>query len=76
MERTISPEQAATRRRALGRRMAKQASDLRIIAMSLRDNPDGAFLEAAEGKSLEKQLDTLDKIAGNLDKLRERLDTP
>lgn len=65
----VSPEAKATRRRALGRRLIKNGSDIGIIAEVVKRSEDTQFLTAAETKALEKQLKYLDTVKDNLYKL-------
>lgn len=71
---TISAAQAATRRRAFGRKLAKHASDLKITAAGVKGNQDTSLLTEKEDKALARQLEGLDKIATNFSKLGASLE--
>lgn len=70
---TISAAQAATRRRAMGRKLAKHASDLKITAAGVKAQ-DVDLLTEKESRALTRQLAGLDKIATNFLKLGASLE--
>lgn len=69
-----SEAQKATRRRALGRKLVKHASDLRVMAIGVDDSTDLQFLTAKEKKLLSQRTEMLGKVAGDYDQLGERLE--
>lgn len=71
---TISDDQIATRRRALGRRLIAKASAFTVDLRGIQESPDLAFLNDKERSILEKQLDGMSKLVRNFNVLGERLD--
>lgn len=70
----VSEAQVTQRRRALGRKMAKMASDLTVMRATLVDTPDHQFLEPRELGALNRQVEGFAKLATNLETLGNKLE--
>lgn len=70
----ISASQKKTRRRAVGRRLIRKASDLSVMCGDLNVSADMEFLDSKEVARLKKLMDQLRVVGKHLDSMGTKLD--